>query len=72
MLYFSKVHITLFYYISVKSILCALNVAQRRAVLRVLMSKDYVLIKGYPGTGQWGSAGVSKVHRGSVRFSRDQ
>ena len=40
------------YFFSVKSILRSLNLPQRKAILRVLMSKDYVLIKGYPGTGE--------------------
>ncbi|CAL4122921.1 unnamed protein product, partial [Meganyctiphanes norvegica] len=33
-------------------ILKILNKTQRRAVLRVLMSENYLLLKGYPGTGK--------------------
>ena len=29
-----------------------LNKAQKTALLKVLMCRDYVLIKGYPGTGE--------------------
>ncbi|XP_063396497.1 DNA replication ATP-dependent helicase/nuclease DNA2-like isoform X1 [Mytilus trossulus] len=36
----------------VKGIFKSLNKPQKTAVLKVLMSKDYVLIKGYPGTGK--------------------
>ncbi|KAK3590495.1 hypothetical protein CHS0354_015484 [Potamilus streckersoni] len=36
----------------VKPILKPLNKPQKTAILKVLMSKDYVLIKGYPGTGK--------------------
>ena len=36
---------------TVKSVFSSLNKPQKTAVLKVLMSKDYVLIKGYPGTG---------------------
>ena len=34
-----------------KSVFKSLNKPQKTAVLKVLMSKDYVLIEGYPGTG---------------------
>ncbi len=37
--------------VSVRQIFKALNKAQKAAVLRALLSRDYVLIKGYPGTG---------------------
>ncbi|XP_064619573.1 DNA replication ATP-dependent helicase/nuclease DNA2-like [Lineus longissimus] len=36
----------------VKHIFKKLNKPQKSAVLKVLMSQDYVLIKGYPGTGK--------------------
>ncbi|KAL8576064.1 hypothetical protein ACOMHN_001414 [Nucella lapillus] len=36
----------------VKRIFRQLNKPQKTAILKVLMSKDYVLIKGYPGTGK--------------------
>ncbi|GFO46497.1 hypothetical protein PoB_007300200 [Plakobranchus ocellatus] len=36
----------------VKSIFKPLNKPQRTAILKVLMAKDYVLIKGFPGTGK--------------------
>ncbi|BFZ18502.1 hypothetical protein BsWGS_21541 [Bradybaena similaris] len=36
----------------VAGVLKPLNKQQRRAILKVLMSKDYVLIKGFPGTGK--------------------
>ena len=35
----------------VKTMFKGLNKPQKTAVLKVLMCKDYVLIKGYPGTG---------------------
>ena len=34
-----------------KSILKSLNKSQQRAALRTLMAEDYVLLKGFPGTG---------------------
>ncbi|KAK3084107.1 hypothetical protein FSP39_008260 [Pinctada imbricata] len=36
----------------VKSVFKPLNKPQKTAILKVLMAKDYVLIKGYPGTGK--------------------
>jgi DNA replication ATP-dependent helicase Dna2 len=36
----------------VKDIFKRLNKPQKTAVLKVLMSQDFVLIKGYPGTGK--------------------
>ncbi|KAF7259727.1 hypothetical protein EG68_03356 [Paragonimus skrjabini miyazakii] len=36
----------------IRAILKHLNTCQRTAILRVLMAKHYVLIKGYPGTGK--------------------
>ncbi|XP_076435197.1 DNA replication ATP-dependent helicase/nuclease DNA2-like [Babylonia areolata] len=36
----------------VKRIFRPLNKPQKTAILKVLMSKDYLLIKGYPGTGK--------------------
>uniref|UniRef100_A0A2C9LYA7 DNA replication ATP-dependent helicase/nuclease DNA2 n=1 Tax=Biomphalaria glabrata TaxID=6526 RepID=A0A2C9LYA7_BIOGL len=36
----------------VKPIFKTLNKPQRSAILKVLMAKDYVLIKGYPGSGK--------------------
>lgn len=36
----------------VKEAFKRLNKPQKTAILKVLMSKDYVLIKGYPGTGK--------------------
>ncbi|XP_052810717.1 DNA replication ATP-dependent helicase/nuclease DNA2-like [Mya arenaria] len=36
----------------VKTVFKKLNKPQKTAILKVLMSKDYVLIKGYPGTGK--------------------
>uniref|UniRef100_A0A0B6ZZJ2 DNA replication ATP-dependent helicase/nuclease n=1 Tax=Arion vulgaris TaxID=1028688 RepID=A0A0B6ZZJ2_9EUPU len=36
----------------VKTVFKPLNKQQRTAILKVLMSKDYVLIKGFPGTGK--------------------
>ncbi|KAA3670366.1 uncharacterized protein DEA37_0014621, partial [Paragonimus westermani] len=36
----------------IRGILKHLNTCQRTAILRVLMAKHYVLIKGYPGTGK--------------------
>ncbi|KAK6968690.1 DNA replication ATP-dependent helicase/nuclease DNA2 [Biomphalaria glabrata] len=36
----------------VKPIFKLLNKPQRSAILKVLMAKDYVLIKGYPGSGK--------------------
>ncbi|CAG5133176.1 unnamed protein product [Candidula unifasciata] len=36
----------------VAGVLKPLNKQQRRAILKVLMCKDYVLIKGFPGTGK--------------------
>ncbi|XP_060065451.1 DNA replication ATP-dependent helicase/nuclease DNA2-like [Ylistrum balloti] len=37
---------------SVKKIFKPLNKPQKMSILKVLMSKDYILIKGYPGTGK--------------------
>lgn len=34
-----------------KSVLYELNVSQREAVLKTIAAKDYMLIKGMPGTG---------------------
>lgn len=34
-----------------KSILRALNISQKNAVLKTLCAQDYMLIKGMPGTG---------------------
>ncbi|XP_046339040.2 DNA replication ATP-dependent helicase/nuclease DNA2-like [Haliotis rufescens] len=36
----------------VKPIFKSLNKPQKAVILKILMSKDYVLIKGYPGTGK--------------------
>ncbi|XP_064613334.1 DNA replication ATP-dependent helicase/nuclease DNA2-like [Liolophura sinensis] len=36
----------------VRSVFKSLNKPQKTAILKVLMSKDYILIKGYPGTGK--------------------
>ncbi|GFS22048.1 DNA replication ATP-dependent helicase/nuclease DNA2-like [Elysia marginata] len=36
----------------VKSVFKPLNKPQRTAILKVLMAKDFVLIKGFPGTGK--------------------
>ncbi|XP_041378709.1 DNA replication ATP-dependent helicase/nuclease DNA2-like [Gigantopelta aegis] len=36
----------------VKSVFKSLNKPQKTVILKVLMSKDYVLVKGYPGTGK--------------------
>ncbi|KAK2182354.1 hypothetical protein NP493_357g00002 [Ridgeia piscesae] len=36
----------------VKHIFKSLNKPQKAAILKVLMCKDYILIKGYPGTGK--------------------
>ncbi|XP_012939097.1 DNA replication ATP-dependent helicase/nuclease DNA2 isoform X2 [Aplysia californica] len=38
--------------LKVKSVFRSLNKPQRAAVLKVLMAKDFALIKGYPGTGK--------------------
>ncbi|XP_021343498.1 DNA replication ATP-dependent helicase/nuclease DNA2-like isoform X1 [Mizuhopecten yessoensis] len=37
---------------SVKKIFKPLNKPQKMSILKVLMSKDYILIKGFPGTGK--------------------
>ncbi len=35
-----------------KAVMKGLNTAQIRAVVRVLMAKDYVLVQGFPGAGK--------------------
>lgn len=40
-----------FYLFIVRPILKPLNVNQRTAILQTLFSQNYILIKGYPGSG---------------------